>query len=99
MFSNVFNHTEPVGSVKPKFTTVAKSLTFETRQMESMTVLCPAQGYPVPLFRLVSKFLILCISIYYSLKFLSIYKHVLVCIHFLLRSKNNYFLDCVLFFY
>lgn len=42
-----------MGSVIPKFSTVAKSLTytFEAHEKESMAILCPAQGFPVPLFR------------------------------------------------
>ncbi|KAB0795379.1 hypothetical protein PPYR_12218 [Photinus pyralis] len=40
--------TEPVGSVKPKFPTADKSHTFESIVSESLTLLCPAQAYPVP---------------------------------------------------
>ncbi|XP_068899420.1 cell adhesion molecule Dscam1 isoform X16 [Tenebrio molitor] len=43
--------TEPVGSVKPKFPTMDKSHAFESLQGNSVTLLCPAQAYPVPSIR------------------------------------------------
>jgi hypothetical protein len=42
---------EPVGSVKPKFPTMDKSHAFESLQGNSVTLLCPAQAYPVPSIR------------------------------------------------
>lgn len=43
--------SEPVGSSGPKFPTVDKSRGFEAKVNESFTLLCPAQGFPVPAFR------------------------------------------------
>ena len=42
---------EPVGSVKPKFPTMDKSHAFESLHGNSVTLLCPAQAYPVPSIR------------------------------------------------
>ncbi|XP_076544938.1 Down syndrome cell adhesion molecule 1 isoform X9 [Osmia lignaria lignaria] len=38
--------TEPVGSVRPKFPTIDDSRSFRTVKDGSVTLLCPAQGYP-----------------------------------------------------
>ncbi|XP_065340895.1 cell adhesion molecule Dscam1 isoform X49 [Cloeon dipterum] len=43
--------TEPVGSVLPKFPTMDKSRTFDTKLDHSLTILCPAQAFPVPSYR------------------------------------------------
>nr|XP_015838908.1 PREDICTED: Down syndrome cell adhesion molecule isoform X36 [Tribolium castaneum] len=43
--------TEPVGSVKPKFPTMDKSHAFESLEGNSVTLMCPAQAYPVPSLR------------------------------------------------
>ncbi|XP_026295729.1 Down syndrome cell adhesion molecule isoform X49 [Apis mellifera] len=43
--------TEPVGFAKPKFSTIDKSRTFEARQGRGVTLQCPAQAYPVPIFK------------------------------------------------
>jgi len=43
--------SEPVGSSGPKFPTMDKSRGFEARVNENFTLLCPAQGFPVPAFR------------------------------------------------
>ncbi|XP_053593565.1 cell adhesion molecule Dscam2 isoform X31 [Microplitis demolitor] len=43
--------TEPVGLARPKFSTIDKSRTFETYEGRGVTLQCPAQGYPVPLFK------------------------------------------------
>ncbi|XP_061930150.1 cell adhesion molecule Dscam2 isoform X3 [Apis cerana] len=43
--------TEPVGFAKPKFSTIDKSRTFEARQGQGVTLQCPAQAYPVPIFK------------------------------------------------
>lgn len=45
-----------MGSVKPKFPTTDKSHAFETINHESVTLLCPAQAYPVPSIRYSSLF-------------------------------------------
>ncbi|KAL1498145.1 hypothetical protein ABEB36_008993 [Hypothenemus hampei] len=43
--------TEPVASVIPKFPTVDSSRSFNGYQNESITLLCPAQGFPAPTYR------------------------------------------------
>ncbi|KAJ9593690.1 hypothetical protein L9F63_014738, partial [Diploptera punctata] len=48
--------TEPVGSSIPKFPSVLKSQGLEVKLSESYTLLCPAQGFPVPSYRTSWKF-------------------------------------------
>ncbi|XP_076390028.1 Down syndrome cell adhesion molecule 1 isoform X5 [Megachile rotundata] len=43
--------TEPVGFAKPKFSMIDKSRTFEVLESEAVTLQCPAQAYPVPVFK------------------------------------------------
>ncbi|XP_076672535.1 Down syndrome cell adhesion molecule 1 isoform X38 [Andrena cerasifolii] len=43
--------TEPVGSVRPKFPTMDNSRGFISSLGETLTLLCPAQGFPVPSHR------------------------------------------------
>ncbi|XP_039283560.1 Down syndrome cell adhesion molecule-like protein Dscam2 isoform X27 [Nilaparvata lugens] len=43
--------TEPVGSVKPKFSGFVDGIKMEMRQKSQITLLCPAQGFPVPMYR------------------------------------------------
>ncbi|XP_026295705.1 Down syndrome cell adhesion molecule isoform X25 [Apis mellifera] len=43
--------TEPVGSSRPKFPSLADSQTFRVALGGAMTLLCPAQAFPVPAFR------------------------------------------------
>ncbi|XP_069356507.1 cell adhesion molecule Dscam1 isoform X33 [Maniola hyperantus] len=43
--------TEPVGRVSPKFPSMDSSRSFSTTLNTSLTILCPAQAFPVPLFR------------------------------------------------
>ncbi|XP_020284801.1 Down syndrome cell adhesion molecule-like protein Dscam2 isoform X29 [Pseudomyrmex gracilis] len=43
--------TEPVGSVRPKFPTMDNSRGFISKQEDALTLLCPAQGFPVPSHR------------------------------------------------
>ncbi|XP_068899442.1 cell adhesion molecule Dscam1 isoform X36 [Tenebrio molitor] len=43
--------TEPIGSVLPKFPTTDISRTFKGHLGESLTLLCPAQAFPVPRYR------------------------------------------------
>ena len=43
--------SEPVGTVLPKFPTTDNSRGFVSRDGDSVTLLCPAQGFPVPLYR------------------------------------------------
>ncbi|XP_043478447.1 Down syndrome cell adhesion molecule-like protein Dscam2 isoform X38 [Leptopilina heterotoma] len=40
--------TEPVGSARPKFPSLVDLQAFRTMLSEPMTLLCPAQGFPVP---------------------------------------------------
>ncbi|XP_051153577.1 cell adhesion molecule Dscam2 isoform X4 [Leptopilina boulardi] len=40
--------TEPVGSARPKFPSVVDLQAFRTMLSEPVTLLCPAQGFPVP---------------------------------------------------
>ncbi|KOX72245.1 Down syndrome cell adhesion molecule-like protein Dscam2 [Melipona quadrifasciata] len=42
---------EPVGFAKPKFSTIDKSRAFEVPEVEGTTLQCPAQAYPVPVFK------------------------------------------------
>ncbi|KAL4703793.1 hypothetical protein ACJJTC_011593, partial [Scirpophaga incertulas] len=42
--------TEPVGQVSPKFTTGDKSRAFDAGGGDCIPLLCPAQGFPAPLF-------------------------------------------------
>ncbi|XP_072939095.1 cell adhesion molecule Dscam1 isoform X26 [Epargyreus clarus] len=43
--------TEPVGRVSPKFPSMDSSRSFSGMLNSSLTILCPAQAFPVPLFR------------------------------------------------
>ncbi|XP_046611581.1 Down syndrome cell adhesion molecule-like protein Dscam2 isoform X5 [Neodiprion virginianus] len=43
--------TEPVGSKAPKFSNDAKKAWYERLTGQDLTVLCPAQGFPVPMYR------------------------------------------------
>lgn len=44
-------YTEPVGAKSPKFSTNDKSSLFFYSSGEAFALLCPAQGFPVPMFR------------------------------------------------
>ena len=43
---------EPIGSASPKFTSDTKSSTYERVSGSAISVTCPAQGFPLPAFRL-----------------------------------------------
>nr|XP_037870613.1 Down syndrome cell adhesion molecule-like protein Dscam2 isoform X26 [Bombyx mori] len=43
--------TEPVGRVPPKFPSMDSSRSFSSMIKADLTILCPAQAFPVPLFR------------------------------------------------
>ncbi|GBP44660.1 Hemicentin-2 [Eumeta japonica] len=43
--------TEPVGRVPPKFAALIKGNIFEVREKDTYELQCPAQAFPVPLFR------------------------------------------------
>ncbi|KAJ4435738.1 hypothetical protein ANN_18355 [Periplaneta americana] len=49
--SYLVSPSEPVGSSAPKFPTIDKSRGFEAKVNQNSTLLCPAQGFPVPVFR------------------------------------------------
>lgn len=42
---------EPVGSVGPKFPTIENTKGFKGNSGGNLTLLCPAQAFPVPLYR------------------------------------------------
>jgi len=42
---------EPVASVKPKFSSLADSMSFKGYQKDNITLLCPAQAFPAPMYR------------------------------------------------
>lgn len=42
---------EPVASTRPKFPSLADSQAFKMILGGAMTLLCPAQGFPVPSYR------------------------------------------------
>ena len=44
---------EPIGGAKPKFSLVTKVLHLEHEMGKSIALSCPAQGFPLPAFRLV----------------------------------------------
>ena len=50
---------EPIGGAKPKFSMDTISLHLVRTVGESLSLACPAQGYPLPAFRLVAKIFIL----------------------------------------
>lgn len=45
--------TEPVSSVKPKFSSTDIKIVGSTRSTNQVSLICPAQGSPVPLSRFV----------------------------------------------
>ena len=51
-------NTESIGRAKPKFSMVAKGLRIVHRSKNSITLSCPAQGFPLPAFRLELSFFI-----------------------------------------
>ncbi|KAH0567640.1 hypothetical protein KQX54_011180 [Cotesia glomerata] len=46
-----FLQVKPVGLARPKFSSIHKSLTFDTYEGRGVTLQCPAQAYPVPFFK------------------------------------------------
>lgn len=48
---NCIVYLEPVGRVPPKFPSIDNSRGFNAYIEASVTLLCPAQAFPVPLFR------------------------------------------------
>ena len=51
----LFN-VEPIGGTKPKFSQESESSTFTKQSGLQLSLLCPAQGAPLPSFRFVSTF-------------------------------------------
>lgn len=51
VFNPNFTLLEPVGSVLPKFPTGDKSRSFSSYENNTITLLCPAQAFPVPISR------------------------------------------------
>ena len=52
MYLFIMCNTEPIGGAKPKFSMVAKGLQIVHGSKNSITLSCPAQGFPLPAFRL-----------------------------------------------
>ena len=49
-----FFYVEPIGGSKPKFSTDDGSSSYQREEAESLSLACPAQGSPIPTFRLVN---------------------------------------------
>lgn len=47
----IYPSLEPIGSVIPKFPNKDTTRGFTGKTGDSLTLLCPAQAFPVPLFR------------------------------------------------
>lgn len=46
-----FNVLEPIGYKSPSFSSVSKLASFDIQAKKSFALTCPAQAYPVPIFR------------------------------------------------
>lgn len=51
-FTQFFCYLEPIGGSKPKLSEDSKLNQIVRNREDSMALLCPAQGYPIPAFRL-----------------------------------------------
>lgn len=51
LVNKFYNFIEPVSSASPKLTSGDKLISVEASQRKSITLLCPAQGFPVPSYR------------------------------------------------
>ena len=49
----VFCYTEPIGSAKPKFSEDINSKGITRQEAKAVTLVCPAQAFPLPSFRFV----------------------------------------------
>ena len=49
--SNTLSQIEPIGSAKPKFSSILKSSSIEMTAESPLALTCPAQGSPLPAFR------------------------------------------------
>ena len=47
----LFPYVEPIGSAKPKFSSILKLSAFQKEAGEGVALTCPAQGSPLPGFR------------------------------------------------
>lgn len=56
-FTNLILIKEPVGSVSPKVNTADEFNVMRSEASKTLSILCPAQAYPTPVFRLVTFFL------------------------------------------
>ena len=50
---NFLIYLEPIGGSKPKFSQKSESLTFTEKAQQTLSLLCPAMGSPLPSFRFV----------------------------------------------
>lgn len=51
IYNCIFMYLEPVGSVAPRFPNGDTFRGFTTESRQNLTLLCPAQAFPVPFFR------------------------------------------------
>lgn len=51
LIKNLCSKTEPIGAKSPMFSTDDKSSSFFRSEGQGLALLCPAQGFPVPMFR------------------------------------------------
>lgn len=51
LFESLISISEPIGTAKPKFPTKDNVLSMVRILGQALTVLCPAQGSPIPSFR------------------------------------------------
>lgn len=47
----IFLYIEPLGKVSPKFPNLDKGRLVDYEKSSSVTLLCPAQAFPIPLYR------------------------------------------------
>ena len=52
--SFLLNYLEPIGSSKPKFSEDINSKGITRQKLNAVTLVCPAQGFPLPSFRFVA---------------------------------------------
>lgn len=53
---NSIINADPVGSKAPAFSSASKSHTFDMQRGQGFSLLCPAQGFPVPSFKYVTTY-------------------------------------------
>lgn len=47
-----YNFLEPVGLKSPAFSTKSETYRFKMKSLNDLNLMCDAQGYPIPAFRL-----------------------------------------------